>query len=33
VVEGDKEPFERTELWTFMRSQGGGWLLSAIQEA
>jgi predicted lipid-binding transport protein (Tim44 family) len=33
VVEGDKEPFERTELWTFMRSRGGGWLLSAIQEA
>jgi predicted lipid-binding transport protein (Tim44 family) len=33
VVEGDKQPFERTELWTFMRSHGGGWLLSAIQEA
>ena len=33
VVEGDKQPFERTELWTFMRSQGGDWLLSAIQEA
>jgi predicted lipid-binding transport protein (Tim44 family) len=33
VVEGDKQPFERTELWTFMRSRGGDWLLSAIQEA
>jgi predicted lipid-binding transport protein (Tim44 family) len=33
VVEGDKEPFERTELWTFMRSRGGDWLLSAVQEA
>lgn len=33
VVEGDKQPFERTELWTFMRTRGGGWLLSAIQEA
>ncbi|MGD9923013.1 MAG: Tim44 domain-containing protein [Pseudorhodoplanes sp.] len=33
VVEGDKEPFERTELWTFRRSRGGDWMLSAIQEA
>ena len=33
VVEGDKEPFERTELWTFVRSRGGDWLLSAVQEA
>ena len=33
VVEGDKQPFERTELWTFMRSRGGDWLLSAIQES
>lgn len=33
VVEGDKQPFERTELWTFVRSRGGDWLLSAIQEA
>jgi predicted lipid-binding transport protein (Tim44 family) len=33
VVEGDKEPFERTELWTFLRSRGGEWLLSAVQEA
>jgi predicted lipid-binding transport protein (Tim44 family) len=33
VVEGDKQPFERTELWTFMRSRGGDWLVSAMQEA
>jgi predicted lipid-binding transport protein (Tim44 family) len=33
VVEGDKQPFERTELWTFMRSGGGNWILSAVQEA
>jgi predicted lipid-binding transport protein (Tim44 family) len=33
VVEGDKQPFERTELWTFLRSRGGDWILSAIQEA
>ena len=33
IVDGDKQPFERTELWTFMRSRGGDWLLSAVQEA
>jgi predicted lipid-binding transport protein (Tim44 family) len=33
VVEGDKQPFERTELWTFRRSRGGDWMLSAIQDA
>jgi predicted lipid-binding transport protein (Tim44 family) len=33
IVEGDKQPFERTELWTFRRSSGGDWMLSAIQEA
>jgi predicted lipid-binding transport protein (Tim44 family) len=33
VVEGDKQPFERTELWTFLRSRGGDWILSAVQEA
>lgn len=33
VVEGDKQPFERTEIWTFMRSRGGEWLLSAVQQA
>ncbi|MFN3350261.1 TIM44-like domain-containing protein [Pseudorhodoplanes sp.] len=33
IVDGDKTPFERTELWTFRRSRGGEWLLSAIQES
>ena len=33
IVDGDKQPFERTELWTFRRSHGGEWMLSAIQEA
>jgi len=32
VVEGGT-PSEVTELWTFMRSAGGNWLLSAIQQA
>jgi len=32
IVEGG-EPGEVTELWTFMRARGGGWLLSAIQQA
>jgi predicted lipid-binding transport protein (Tim44 family) len=31
VVEGG-ERSEVTELWTFMRSRGGNWLLSAIQQ-
>lgn len=31
TVEGG-EPGEVTELWTFMRAHGGGWLLSAIQQ-
>lgn len=31
VVEGG--PTEAVELWTFMRSRGGHWMLSAIQEA
>ncbi|HET7850140.1 MAG TPA: TIM44-like domain-containing protein [Pseudolabrys sp.] len=33
VVEGDAEPVEVTEVWTFRREQDGGWLLSAIQQA
>lgn len=33
VVEGSEEPEQVTELWTFMRSRGGQWLLSAIQQA
>jgi len=33
VVEGDPlHPAEVTELWTFRRSHGGAWLLSAIQQ-
>jgi predicted lipid-binding transport protein (Tim44 family) len=31
TVEGG-EPGEVTELWTFMRTRGGDWLLSAIQQ-
>ncbi len=31
TVEGGV-PGEATELWTFMRARGGGWLLSAIQQ-
>lgn len=34
VVEGNKQVrTEATETWTFMRSQGGDWILSAIQQA
>lgn len=33
VVEGDaKTPVEATEAWTFVRSPGGKWLLSAIEQ-
>lgn len=33
ILEGDpNKPAEATELWTFMRTQGGRWLLSAIQQ-
>ncbi|WP_431855697.1 Tim44 domain-containing protein [Azospirillum sp.] len=33
VVEGDpNRPTEAAELWTFVRSQGGRWILSAIQQ-
>ncbi|HET9904746.1 MAG TPA: TIM44-like domain-containing protein [Xanthobacteraceae bacterium] len=32
VIEGEPEPIEVTELWTFMRARGGDWLLSAIQQ-
>jgi predicted lipid-binding transport protein (Tim44 family) len=32
VVEGDERPTEVTELTTYMRSRGGNWLLSAIQQ-
>ena len=33
VMQGGDRPEEVTELWTFMRSRGGHWLLSAIQQA
>ncbi|MGE5546797.1 MAG: Tim44 domain-containing protein [Solirubrobacterales bacterium] len=34
VVEGDRDrPVEATELWTFTRTPGGRWLLSAIEQA
>lgn len=34
VVEGSAHnPVEATERWTFVRSQGGRWLLSAIEQA
>jgi predicted lipid-binding transport protein (Tim44 family) len=33
VMEGDPERrTESTELWTFVRPQGGQWVLSAIQQ-
>ena len=34
VVEGDPNRRQTsTELWTFVRSQGGPWMLSAIQQS
>lgn len=33
VAEGSRDPQEVTEIWTFLRSRGGGWILSAIQQA
>lgn len=33
LVEGSDQKQEATELWTFMRSPGGNWILSAIQQA
>jgi predicted lipid-binding transport protein (Tim44 family) len=32
VVEGEARPIEITEIWTFRRSRGGKWVLSAIQQ-
>lgn len=32
VVEGDDRPDEGVEYWTFRRSQGGPWMVSAIQQ-
>jgi predicted lipid-binding transport protein (Tim44 family) len=33
VVEGNGQPAEVTEVWTFLRSRGGNWELSAIQQS
>jgi predicted lipid-binding transport protein (Tim44 family) len=33
IVEGSEQPIEATEIWTFQRSVGGNWVLSAIQQA
>ncbi len=33
VVEGSPTPEEVVEIWTFMRSRGGNWVLSAIQQS
>jgi predicted lipid-binding transport protein (Tim44 family) len=32
VVEGNGQPEEVTEVWTFMRPRGSNWILSAIQQ-
>jgi len=32
VVEGNGQPEDVTEVWTFMRQRGGNWILSAIQQ-
>jgi predicted lipid-binding transport protein (Tim44 family) len=33
MVDGDTKPQEATELWTFRRTRGGQWMLSAVQQA
>ena len=33
VVEGADTPQEVIEVWTFVRTRGGAWMLSAIQQA
>jgi predicted lipid-binding transport protein (Tim44 family) len=33
TAEGNDQPQEATEVWTFTRARGGNWLLSAIQQA
>jgi predicted lipid-binding transport protein (Tim44 family) len=33
TVDGDTNPQEATELWTFRRTLGGQWVLSAVQQA
>jgi predicted lipid-binding transport protein (Tim44 family) len=32
VSDGNNQPQEATEVWTFVRAQGGNWLVSAIQQ-
>jgi predicted lipid-binding transport protein (Tim44 family) len=32
AADGNDQPQEATELWTFMRARSGSWLLSAIQQ-
>jgi predicted lipid-binding transport protein (Tim44 family) len=33
IVDGnDRDRTEATEVWTFLRSRGGKWILSAIQQ-
>jgi predicted lipid-binding transport protein (Tim44 family) len=32
AADGSDAPQEATEVWTFMRTHGGSWLLSAIQQ-
>ncbi len=32
VVDGDAQPSETVEIWTFVRPVGGAWKLSAIQD-
>jgi predicted lipid-binding transport protein (Tim44 family) len=33
TADGNDQPQEATELWTFMRTRGGSWLLSAMQQS
>jgi predicted lipid-binding transport protein (Tim44 family) len=33
TADGSDQPQQATEVWTFMRTRGGSWLLSAIQQA
>ena len=33
MVEGATSPQESTELWTFRRTRGGHWVLSAVQQS
>lgn len=32
IVAGSDQPIEATEVWTFLRSHGGPWVLAAIQQ-